>query len=244
VGALRRFEEFVNDEYGHEYEFAKRLKMRRRPVRMPRPVAFGELYHMLEGIPVDTVTGMRDRAICELLYCGLRNQELCNTRIQDFVNTEVRVLGKGNKERLVPLNDEAWKRAMIYGVEYHGGIKAPEDMVELHTEFCRVRDGIAEPTAMFRTAGNKPVTTDTVRDIVYSAAKRAGLKDISPHKLRHSFATHLLDFGVTDPFALKDVLGHESLDMINFYTRTSRTRRFTRVNAFHPRQLGIVPKKD
>jgi site-specific recombinase XerD len=245
IGALRRYQDYLRD-VGEEVQFAERLRMTRRPKRLPHPVSYGDLYRMLESIPSDTPTGRRDRAVCELLYCSLRNEELCNSNLRDFRDREVRVIGKMNKERLVPLNDVAWGWLRLYALEQHGGLQYDqlEHLEEEHLEaaFEELWASSRNTTPMFLTSQGNRLHPNRVREITAAAARSASLtENINPHRLRHSFATHVLDGGASDLMALKDVMGHETWDMIQHYVAVSRRGRFDRVNSFHPRQRGMTP---
>jgi integrase/recombinase XerC len=129
----------------------------------------------------------------------------------------------------------------LYALQEHGldfGLNPDDGFEELRNRVIEKKQNCP----MFWSLDGKPVCTNRVRDIINDVAKKAGLNyHITPHMFRHSFATHVLDMGVTDPLALRDVLGHESLSMIDYYNKVSKHRRFNRVNAFHPRQLGAVP---
>jgi integrase/recombinase XerD len=235
VGALRQYQNYLNDN-GGRYTFADRLRMVRRPERLPRPVEYRDLYTILESIDTSHLLGMRDRAVMELLYCSLRNDELCQTNIKDYRNNEVRVIGKNNKERLVPINDEAWHWITTYCCAVHN-IETENPNQAFETIWEEARDS----TPMFLSVSGRRITDDTVREIVRDATSEAGITyRVTPHMLRHSCATHLLDQGMTDIKALKDLLGHTKFETVEHYVKVSKVAR-NRMNQFHPRQRGIKP---
>lgn len=257
VAALKRFDEYCVDT-NQPNGFSERLKVKRRPKRMPNPVEFGDLYRLLEAIPLDTLKGRRDRAVCEMLYSNLRRQEVCDVDVYDFNNYEVRVVGKGNKERIVPVNDVAWVAVLRYALEVHGNhlypnLEKDQDPREYRREltglFHAMREELGEGVPMFLsvegivpgTGGNR-LTGDVIWNIVRECAQRVDIPyHVRPHMLRHSFATHAVEAGLTDIFAFKEVMGWESLDTARYYVENSRNARFAKVNAFHPRQRGTTP---
>lgn len=238
VGAFRRFEQFWQDQ-GNDVEFCGRLRMRRRPSRLPRPMDVQDLIKMLDSIDTSTLLGVRNRAVCELLYCNLRNSELASSNIGSFRRQEVRVIGKGNKERFVPINNEAWFWITTYALMCYG-LQPSRDLEELDQQFETLLDKVDPATPMFLSVTGNRITDDTVRDIVASARTNAGITiRATPHTLRHSFATHLIDNGLTDLFALKEVMGHERLETTAGYVKVSaRGRR--RINQLHPRQRRTI----
>lgn len=239
VGALKRYQDFLKDRGYGEFDFTSRLQNKRRPERLPRPVEFGDLFKLLESVPLDTLEGARDRAIMELLYCSLRNDETCRTNVDDFHNQEVRVIGKGNKERIVPINDEAWYRIVCYAVWQHLGVVPDDDTLADQWEELRQ---LADPeTPMFLMYSARRIQTKDVREILRSRVAATDLTiRITPHMLRHSFATHVLDAGAEDLIALRDIMGHSNLETTMHYTKVTKKSR-NRVVGFHPRQRRMRP---
>lgn len=160
--------------------------------------------------------GARDRAILELLYAtGMRVSELCALRIQDVSDTFVKVLGKGKKERLVPVGKVALEAVDAYLLTF--------------------RKGRGEEEALFLSKGGKRIDRVTVWERVKFYAKKGGIgKEISPHTLRHSFATHLLERGA-DLRLIQEMLGHEDIGTTDRYTHVSGQRLKEAFRAFHPR---------
>jgi integrase/recombinase XerD len=156
----------------------------------------------------------RDRAILELLYAtGMRVSELCGLTIQDLSDTFVKVRGKGKKERIVPVGKKAIEAVDHYLIECRGEQQGP----------------------LFLTQRGKPMDRVTVWSMVKRYAKKAGIgKSISPHTLRHSFATHLLENGA-DLRLIQDMLGHEDIGTTDRYTHVTGNRLKAAFKAFHPR---------
>lgn len=168
-----------------------------------------------------TKKGARDRAILELLYAsGLRVSELCQLKLYDLDDTAVRVQGKGGKERLVPVGSKA-----IAAVDHY--LSYRHQSVEERDEF------------LFTSRVNRPIDRITVWRMIKDYAFQAGIeKNISPHTLRHSFATHLLDNGA-DLRIIQEMLGHSSINSTDRYTHLSRHHLQEAFQAFHPRQTVI-----
>ncbi|MAK36594.1 MAG: tyrosine recombinase XerD, partial [Flavobacteriaceae bacterium] len=167
--------------------------------------------------------GERNRAIIETLYgCGLRVSELTNLKISDLYFEEgfIKVTGKGDKQRLVPIGPTTEKYISIYRKE-----------VRIHQTI--------HPTAMdtvFLNQHGRPLTRAMIFTIVKRLAEKAGIhKTISPHTFRHSFASHLLENGA-DLRAIQQMLGHESITTTEIYTHIDRRHLTEIINRFHPRK--------
>jgi len=162
----------------------------------------------------DTIKGDRDRAILEVLYSsGLRVSEVCALSIFDVDDSYVRVTGKGSKERLVPIGKQA--------------VKA----IDRYLAYPRNE---AYPEYLFLTRTGKRLDRITVWKLVKEYARQAGIaKNISPHTLRHSFATHLLDHGA-DLRVIQDMLGHADIKSTDRYTHISRARLSEAFTKYHP----------
>jgi tyrosine recombinase XerC len=198
-----------------------------KPSRLPGVLKAVDA-EQLATAPADTdPVGLRDRAILELLYgSGLRVAELCGLDVAD-VDTEgrwVRVMGKGSKERVVPMGDFA-ASALAYYLERGRGSFVLPDGTELS----------GEAGALFLNRRRKRMSPRDARAMVERHASRvlAGRK-ISPHTLRHSFATHLLEAGA-DIRVVQELLGHASLATTQRYTHVSRSRLFAAYRQSHPR---------
>ena len=165
---------------------------------------------------------MRNKAILETLYsCGLRVSELVNLKVQNlFLDIGfIKVLGKGMKERLVPIGTKAAECISIYMKEYRTNLNISEGF-----------EGY-----LFINRRGKNLTRNMIFIIVKDLVKKAGLnKKISPHTFRHSFATHLIEGGA-DLRAVQEMLGHESITTTEIYTHLNKNYLKEVVNKFHPR---------
>ena len=190
--------------------------------QLPDTLSYEEVVRLLEAVDLSTDEGTRTRAILEVLYSsGLRVSELTGLRLSNVYAEQgfLRVLGKGNKERLVPVGRDALKYLGFYlsGVRCHLAIQpGHEDTVFLNR----------------RGAGLSRVTVFTT---IKALAARAGIsKSISPHTFRHSFATHLIEGGA-DLRAVQEMLGHESITTTEIYTHLDRDYLRQVITEFHPR---------
>ncbi|XWN35764.1 MAG: site-specific tyrosine recombinase XerD [Roseivirga sp.] len=198
---------------------------------LERPQTGRQLPHTLEVHEIEAIfnaidhtkpTGMRNRALLETLYsAGLRISELIELKLSHVYAEEgfVRVLGKGNKERLVPIGQMALKHLRLYTEEVRGHLP-------IQKEFDNY---------VFLNRRGKKLTRNMVFLIVKELAQQAGLKKrISPHTFRHSFATHLLEGGA-DLRAVQAMLGHESITTTEIYTHLDRQYLQQVIHDFHPR---------
>ena len=192
--------------------------------RLPEVLAVGEIDSMIASIDLSQPEGQRNRAILEMLYsCGLRVSELCNLRISDLFLEEgfVRVLGKGGKERLVPISGRA--------------IQELENWF-LCRNLIRIKPG-SEDFVFLSIRRGTPLSRITIFYWVKELALSAGIqKTISPHTFRHSFATHLLEGGA-NLRAIQAMLGHESISTTEIYTHVDRSRLRKEILEHHPRNL-------
>ena len=190
---------------------------------LPDVLSVGEIDDMIAAIDISKAEGPRNRAIIEMLYsCGLRVSELVNLEINSvsFDEQIVTVVGKGNKERVVPVSDVSL--ALIR--EYLRGNGRPDP-----------RKG--EENILFLNRLGRRLTRVMIFYIVKGLAEAAGIKKvISPHTLRHSFATHLLEGGA-NLRAIQQMLGHESISTTEIYIHLDSTRLRDEILAYHPRNL-------
>ncbi len=190
--------------------------------KLPDTLDFHEIEKLLESINLSKPEGGRNRAIVEVLYSsGLRVSELVNLKIPNiyFDIGFLRVIGKGNKERLVPIGREAIKYLRIYLDEIR--VNVP------------VKKGF-EAFAFLNRRG-KNLTRVMIFIIIKNLAAGVGIKkNISPHTFRHSFATHLLEGGA-DLRAVQEMLGHESITTTEIYTHLDRDYLKQVIKEFHPR---------
>jgi integrase/recombinase XerC len=176
----------------------------------------------LASAPAADAVGLRDRAALELLYgCGVRVAELCSLDVDDvdLESQRIRVMGKGAKERVVPVGDPAAAAVGDY-VELARAAMAPKDQPS---------------SALFFNRRGKRLTPRDARSMVQRYVRRTlGDRRVSPHTLRHSFATHLLEGGA-DIRTVQDLLGHANLATTQRYTHVSRRRLFDAYRQSHPR---------
>ena len=190
---------------------------------LPEVLSVDEIQRMLSTIDLSTAHGLRNRAMLEILYAsGLRVSELLQLRLMSvFWDVGMlKIIGKGNKERLVPVGEEALKHLRFYldGVRRHMGNIKPGAR---HLIFLNRRGGSLSRVMVF--------------NIVKECAKLAGVeKNVSPHTFRHSFATHLVEGGA-DLRAVQDMLGHESILTTEIYTHLNADYLRETVLQFHPR---------
>ena len=191
--------------------------------KVPEVMSFSEIEKIFQAIDLSEPTGTRNRAILETLYAsGLRVSELCTLRISNYFPKEgfIRVLGKGSKERIVPIGDDA--------------ISYIEDYL---STWRRHLPNISKQDTdiLFLNRRGKRLSRIFIYQVVKTLAEKAGLSPlISPHTFRHSFATHLLEGGA-DLKAVQDMLGHESILTTEIYTHLDNDYLRETLNLFHPR---------
>ena len=193
-------------------------KVRRK---LPDVLAFDEIEKIIGAIDLSTPEGGRNKAILETMYsCGLRVSELVNLKISNLYLDVgfIKVLGKGDKERLVPIGQEAVKYIQIY-----------RNNIRVHVPVVRGEEDI-----LFLNRRGKRLTRVMIFLILKELVRIAGIqKTISPHSLRHSFATHLVEGGA-DLRAVQEMLGHESITTTEIYTHLDREYLRTTLHQFHP----------
>lgn len=197
-----------------------------RPGRkLPDTLSFPEIEKLLEAIDLSSAEGGRNRAMLEMLYSsGLRVSELVNLTLQDvhFDTGFLRVLGKGNKVRLVPVGRDAQKYTTIYIEQLRG--RAPHRPADKGSE-----------AYVFLNRNGRKLTRVMIFTIIKNLALQIGLnKTVSPHTFRHSFATHLIEGGA-DLRAVQEMLGHESITTTEIYTHLDRDYLRQVITEFHPR---------
>ncbi|MGE0131597.1 MAG: tyrosine recombinase XerC [Blastocatellales bacterium] len=225
VAALRTFFRYLCREGILEVNPAKLVHSPRVERKLPNHLTIEQMIKFIETPEADTVLGKRDRAILELLYAsGLRVSELVNLSLQDvdFNNQTVRVKGKGRKERMVPFGDHAKKALQDYL-----GVRG-ELLVEADPEKL-------DPAAVFMNYQGTRITTRSVGRMIDKYVKVcADIHHISPHSLRHSFATHMLDAGA-DLRAIQELLGHVRLSTTQQYTHVSMDKLMEVYDKAHPK---------
>ncbi|HEY9869336.1 MAG TPA: site-specific tyrosine recombinase/integron integrase [Candidatus Obscuribacterales bacterium] len=223
VSAIRTFFRYLRREQLIEDDPSRLVRGPKLARRLPECLDREEVARLFMACD-DSWLGVRDRAIMETLYAtGMRVSELCGLRIQDYNGEamEMRVLGKGSRERVVLLNASAngWlKRYLADNRPRLAGPAAPEP---------------SDPLFVSREA--TPLSTRSVHRIVIKHAEKAGItKTITPHTLRHTFATHLLEGGA-DLRVVQDLLGHSSISTTQIYTHVSLERLRRIYMSSHPR---------
>lgn len=190
--------------------------------KIPDVLNIHEIDTLIGAIDLSTPEGMRNRAMLEVLYgCGLRVSELVSLRIS-HLHLDVgfiKVSGKGNKERLVPIGAEASKYLRLYISDVR----------------CHVPIQAGQADFAFLNRRGRPLSRVMVFLVIKGLATRIGLtKSISPHTFRHSFATHLIEGGA-DLRAVQDMLGHESITTTEIYTHVDRDYLKSVITQYHPR---------
>lgn len=190
--------------------------------KLPDTLSYIEIEQLLEAIDMSTPEGGRNRAMLEVLYSsGLRVSELVDLRVNNvyFDVGFLRVVGKGNKERLVPVGKDALKFLTIYKEQIRVHVPVQKDF----------------ESYMFLNRRGKKLTRVMIFTIIKRLAEQIGLKKvISPHTFRHSFATHLIEGGA-DLRAVQEMLGHESITTTEIYTHLDRDYLRQVIQEFHPR---------
>jgi integrase/recombinase XerD len=221
VVALRHFFAHLKREGIIEHDLLAALDLPRLDRLLPQTLSEAEVNQLLGLELPETPLGLRDRALLEVLYAsGLRAGEIAGLRLENYLREEklLRVTGKGNRERVVPVGDKA--------------------VAAVDRWLSRGRPTLVKPKTggeVFLGAHGRRLTTARIWQIVREMARLAGVrKKIWPHLLRHSFATHLLSHGA-DLRAIQEMLGHASLATTQLYTHVDQARLRQVHRQFHPR---------
>lgn len=221
VVALKIFFRFLAGKKMVNRDPTESLALPRIERYLPETINELQVEQLIEKVDTKVPLGLRDRAMIELLYAsGLRISELAGSRLENF-NAEERILrvtGKGNKTRLVPVGRKACEALAAY-------------LSEERPRLVKRRSG----NEIFLSARGTKLTTTRIWQIVKAVAKRSGLeKNIYPHLLRHSFATHLLSNGA-DLRIIQEMLGHADISTTQIYTHVDQQRLKSVHRQFHPR---------
>lgn len=188
--------------------------------RLPDILTINEMDQLIDSIDLSKAEGQRNKAIIETLYsCGLRVSELTGLKISNLFFNQgfIKVEGKGNKERLVPISNRAIDEIQAYENEYRNTLD------------------IKDHDILFLNRRGRQLTRVMIFTIIKTQAQLADIrKQISPHTFRHSFATHLIDGGA-DLRAVQEMLGHSSILTTEIYTHLDREFLKDTINQFHPR---------
>lgn len=191
-------------------------------MHLPDVLTVDEIKNVINAIDLSTPEGHRNRAIAEVLYgCGLRVSELINLKISNLFLEEgfIKVTGKGDKERLIPIGDTAKKMVLLY--------------LEGEREKINIKKG--EEDYVFLNRRGSHLTREMIFIYVKRWVEKAGInKKVSPHTFRHSFATHLIEGGA-DLRAVQQMLGHESITTTEIYTHLDQDYIRTNIALYHPR---------
>lgn len=222
ISGIRSFYKYLLLENIVDDDPTQWLDMPRIGQRLPDTLSVDEINRMIDSVDLSTAEGERNKAILETLYsCGLRVSELTGLKISDLYFNEgfVRITGKGNKERLVPIGNSAIKQNSIY------------------LQTVRVQQNIkkgAEDIVFLSKRGSR-LTRVMVFNIIKKHAELAGIqKIVSPHTFRHSFATHMVEGGA-DLRAVQEMLGHASITTTEIYTHLDRQYLRSVILEYHPR---------
>ncbi|MGW8121198.1 site-specific tyrosine recombinase XerD [Roseivirga echinicomitans] len=222
ISGLKSFYKFLMYEGEMDRDPTNLLEAPKLGRKLPDTLDLYEIDKVLEAIDHSTPEGVRNRAMLETLYSsGLRVSELINLKISNihFEIGFLRILGKGNKERLVPIGREALKYINIY-----------REDVRVHLEIERGHESF-----LFLNRRGKQLSRQMVFIVIKVLVAKAGLnKTVSPHTFRHSFATHLIEGGA-DLRAVQEMLGHESITTTEIYTHLDRDYLKQIIKDFHPR---------
>jgi integrase/recombinase XerD len=222
LSGLKTFYRYLLSEKVVEDDPTEQLEGPKLGRYLPEVLTYEEIQAMLAVIDLSTDHGLRDRALLEVLYaCGLRVSEVLDLRLR-YIHWEagiIKVLGKGKKERLVPIGETALKHLRFYldGVRRH----------------LTVKPG-AEPLVFLNRRGGRLSRVSVFKRVKACAAAAGITKNVSPHTFRHAFATHLIEGGA-DLRAVQDMLGHESILTTEIYTHLDTDYLRETVLRFHPR---------
>jgi len=221
VATLRVFGRFIEARGYAEKNPAELISRPSAWKRLPAVMGSEQIQQLIDAPRPGDPLYLRDVALLELLYaCGLRASEAAEMTLPqvNFTLAIVRVIGKGNKERIVPIGKPALRALQRYLDELRPSLLKPDKPTD-----C---------VFLSRTGG--PLTRVVIWQVVKRHAKRAGLVGVYPHMLRHSFATHLLSGGA-DLRVVQEMLGHANITTTQIYTHVDRTRLKEIVTRFHPR---------
>jgi integrase/recombinase XerD len=222
ISGIKQFYGFLLLENCIQDDPSELLEQPKIGLKLPEVLTIEEIDALIAAVDLTKTEGHRNRAILETLYsCGMRVSELVNLRFSDLYFDEgfVRVIGKGNKERLVPVSPQVQKEIQIYN-----------DHIRRHQEIKKGNENI-----VFLNRRGAQLTRVMIFTIIKQLAEAIDLKkNISPHTFRHSFATHLIEGGA-NLRAIQEMLGHESITTTEIYTHLDQ--RFLRdaILSYHPR---------
>ena len=222
VSGMRAFYRYLIYANVREDDPTELLDAPKIGMHLPDVLTVEEIQRIMDVIDLSTPEGHRNRAMVEVMYgCGLRVSELVTLRLSNlfFDDGFIKVVGKGNKERLIPIGTTA--------------IKAVNQYVDGKRKLLKIKKG--EEDYVFLNRRGAHLTREMVFMLVKKWVKAAGIdKTVSPHTFRHSFATHLIEGGA-DLRAVQEMLGHESITTTEIYTHLDQDYLRTNIALFHPR---------
>ncbi|MGX1263880.1 integrase/recombinase XerD [Rossellomorea marisflavi] len=222
VASIRSFHQFLLREKAVEQDPTVHLETPRTERKLPKILSLSEVEALLEAPDATTPLGMRDKAMLELLYAtGIRVSELIGMKLDDLhLNMGfIRCIGKGNKERIIPIGQTAMNVLGDY----------------LEHSRLKLRSGKERDDHLFLNHHGRGMSRQGFWKNLKALQKKANIeKDLTPHTLRHSFATHLLENGA-DLRAVQEMLGHADISTTQIYTHVTKTRLKDVYTKFHPR---------
>lgn len=225
--SIRTFFSFMMEEGRCDENPCELIDTPKPQRKLPAVLSVEEVGKLISSTDLTDPLGHRNKAILEVMYgCGLRVSEAVSIRVTDIFAGEqfIRVIGKGDKQRLVPIGECA-----LSAIRYY--------MPDRQRILDSCKTAMKDTDVLFLNRRGKPMTRVMVFNIVREAASRAGIaKDISPHTLRHSFATHLIENGA-DLRAVQQMLGHESIMTTEIYTHVETSKWQKTILSHHPREI-------
>ena len=223
ISGLRSFFDYLVFENYREQNPLELIESPKTGRKLPDIISTEEVDRIIQAIDLGKTEGERNRAIIETLYgCGLRVSELTELKLSDLFFDEgfIKITGKGNKQRFVPISEYTIKYITLY-----------KDEVRPHQP---IKDEYSD--TLFLNRRGRQLTRAMIFTIVRKLTEEAGIKKkVSPHTFRHSFATHLLENGA-DLRAIQQMLGHESITTTEVYVHVNRTHLREVMESFHPRR--------
>jgi integrase/recombinase XerD len=221
ISSIKQFFSFLIFENEIEQNPAELIEAPKLSRKLPDVLSFEEIENILNNIDLSHEGGVRNRALLETLYSsGLRVSELINLKISavDFNLSLIKVIGKGNKERLIPIGKDALKYIKMYKDSYRN-----------QHELNNINADI-----LFLNLRGKPISRIAIFQIIQDLCEKTGIKkSVSPHTFRHSFATHLLENGA-DLRSIQEMLGHASITTTEIYTHVESVLLKQTLELFHP----------
>ena len=223
ISGLKSFYKFMLSDHLIKHDPTELLDAPKIGRHLPEVLSLPEIEAILNGIDLSKPEGHRNKAIIEVMYgCGLRVSEVVNLRISNlhFRENYIRIIGKGDKERLVPIGHTAQNAILLY--------------IEGYRQHLKIKKG--EEDFVFLNRRGSRLSREMIFMIIKEMAAAVGIrKTISPHTFRHSFATHLVEGGA-DLRAVQEMLGHESITTTEIYTHLDREYVKNIIEQYHPRK--------